>query len=605
MNKNSMAPTIAELRRRQRIFKRQIQNYTAELELANKSLNAEVAQRECVEEGLNLLLRIAQEMASAHDFPSAVDIALRRICEYTGWACGEAWVPSSDGTVLEFNQGCCGDSNGFEQFKRLSQNFRFPPGVGVPGLVWVSKQPEWVHDISAALRAKYPRCDLAKQFGLKSALGTPVFANGKVVAVLVFFMVEAGEADKRLAELVSTAAAQLGITLQHKRAEQALQEREALLQAIIDQSKNIIWVKDGEGHYQFINREFEQLFRISREDVKGRTDYDIFPGRIADAFRANDLKVAQTGATMEFEEIAPLEDGEHTYISNKFPLCQANGKAPTVCGIATDITERKRAEEFLELRIQRRTKQLLRVNGALQVEIAERRQIEEALQGSREQLRTLATRLQAAHESEKIHLAREIHDELSGTLTALKLDLALLPNRAAKDRGLFLEKLNSMAGLIDGTLARIRTVATELRPIVLDKFGLVAAIEWQIGEFEDRSGIRCETRLPTEVIPLDPEPSTAVFRILQEALTNVARHAHANKVVVDLGSEAGSLILTVSDNGKGIDEQMIHAAHSIGLLGMRERARSFGGTAEVTRSPGGGTLVSVRIPLHNNAGLSQ
>jgi signal transduction histidine kinase len=171
-----------------------------------------------------------------------------------------------------------------------------------------------------------------------------------------------------------------------------------------------------------------------------------------------------------------------------------------------------------------------------------------------------------------------------------------LPNRAAKDRNLFLEKLSSMSGLIDRTLARVHTIVTELRPVVLDKLGLVAAIEWQTGEFQDRSGIACETHLPTEEIPLDPEQSTAVFRILQEALTNVARHANATKVVVDLRSEAGILILAVRDNGKGIDEKAIYAHNSMGLLGMRERALSFGGTAEVTALPGGGTLVSVRIP---------
>jgi len=157
------------------------------------------------------------------------------------------------------------------------------------------------------------------------------------------------------------------------------------------------------------------------------------------------------------------------------------------------------------------------------------------------------------------------------------------------------EKLSSMSGLIDHTLARVHTIVTELRPVVLD-VGLVAAIEWQTNEFQERSGIVCETHLPTEEIPLDPERSTAAFRILQEALTNVARHADASKVVVDLRSEAGSLILAVRDNGKGIDENAIFAHNSLGLLGMRERALSFGGRTEVSRLPGRGTLVSVSIP---------
>ena len=163
----------------------------------------------------------------------------------------------------------------------------------------------------------------------------------------------------------------------------------------------------------------------------------------------------------------------------------------------------------------------------------------------REELRALAARLHAVREEERTRLAREIHDELSGSLTALKMDLSLLPDRVAKDHNLFLEKLSSMSQLIDNTLAQVRTIVTELRPVVLDKLGLIAAIEWQAREFQERSGIACETHLPVEEISLDRDRATAVFRILQEALSNVARHADASKVVVDLKREAESLILSV------------------------------------------------------------
>jgi signal transduction histidine kinase len=192
-------------------------------------------------------------------------------------------------------------------------------------------------------------------------------------------------------------------------------------------------------------------------------------------------------------------------------------------------------------------------------------------------------------------LAREIHDELSGTLTALKMDLFLLRDRA-EDQKLFLQKLSSMSELVDHSLARVRAIATELRPVVLDKLGLVAAIEWQIEEFHDRWGIACETHLPAGKFVLDSDRSTAVFRILQEALTNVVRHAHATKVVVDLKNEAGNVVLTVRDNGKGINPKALHYHASIGLLGMRERALSFGGKTEVARLPEGGTCVTVWIP---------
>lgn len=214
----------------------------------------------------------------------------------------------------------------------------------------------------------------------------------------------------------------------------------------------------------------------------------------------------------------------------------------------------------------------------------------------REDLRTLATRLHAAREDERTLLAREIHDELGGSLTALKMDLSLLPDRLAADHNLFLEKLNSMSQLIDTTLAQVRTIATGLRPVALDELGLVAAVDWQAREFQTRSGIACEVHVPAEDIPLDRARATAVFRILQEALANVARHADASKVVLALGSDGKHVTLMVRDDGKGIAASKIFERGSIGLLGMRERAMAFGGTLEIDALPMQGTRVTVRIP---------
>lgn len=230
-------------------------------------------------------------------------------------------------------------------------------------------------------------------------------------------------------------------------------------------------------------------------------------------------------------------------------------------------------------------------------EAIERFRTEEALKISREELRALAARLQAAREEERANLAREIHDELSGSLTALKMDISLLPDRAAKDKNLLLEKLNSMTALIDSALGRMHDIVTGLRPVVLDKFGLVAAMEWQTSEFQKRSGIICESDLPAEELPLDPDRSVAIFRIFQEALTNVVRHAGASKVRVVLKRGVDDFMLAVSDNGKGIGEEKIHAPTALGLVGMRERALALDGTMEIKRLPEQGTQVVVKIPV--------
>jgi len=231
-------------------------------------------------------------------------------------------------------------------------------------------------------------------------------------------------------------------------------------------------------------------------------------------------------------------------------------------------------------------------------DVTERRQAEEQLERSNEQLRSLSVRLQAVREEESIRIAREIHDELGGALTGLKMDLSWIGKRLSEQgHDPVRQKLQSALELIDETVVKVRNISTELRPSVLDDLGLAAAIEWQAREFEKRTEIRCEIVSLYEDITFSPEKSTAVFRIFQEILTNVSRHAHASLVEVDMKGQGGNLILKVSDNGRGIEEGKVTEAASIGLLGMRERATIFGGQVDVTGVDGRGTTVTVHIPF--------
>ncbi len=341
-----------------------------------------------------LLLTIMQAMDESDDFHSALAVALRKVCETTDWAYGEAWIPRADGTALEFGSAWYISAKGLDRFRELSEGYIFSPGIGLPGRVWESKQPEWIQDISIESEDKYPRCKLARDFGLKSALGIPIITNGMTVAVLAFFMFESRKEDKRQVELVSAVAAQLGSLIQRKQAEQALRESEERLQAIIDTSTRLIFVKDTQGRYILVNREYEKLLHMTREQIQGKTVYDLFPKETADGLWEDDLKVLKTGTPLEFEEIVPLHDGLHTYISNRFPLYNSAGIAYAVCGIATDITERKRMEEdlqqardTLEIRVQERTRELAKINEELRAEMAERQRAEEALQKSEREFR--------------------------------------------------------------------------------------------------------------------------------------------------------------------------------------------------------------------------
>lgn len=220
---------------------------------------------------------------------------------------------------------------------------------------------------------------------------------------------------------------------------------------------------------------------------------------------------------------------------------------------------------------------------------------------ARQQLRDLASYLQTAREEERAYVAREIHDELGQMLTALKIDLSWLEQRTPEAEPQVRERLLTMSDLIDATIHTVRRVATELRPGLLDDLGLIAALEWQAQDFEERTGLACERHLPDEDMSLNQDLATTLFRIFQETLTNVARHAHATRVQVSFERTPRHLTLTVQDDGVGITPAQIASPKSLGLIGIRERVRAWKGEASFRAAPDQGTSVVVRIPLNDAA----
>ena len=229
------------------------------------------------------------------------------------------------------------------------------------------------------------------------------------------------------------------------------------------------------------------------------------------------------------------------------------------------------------------------------------REAEKRLRRSNQELRSLSARLGAIREEESIRIARAVHDEIGQSLTALKLDLASVEKRLVRpveDGSQSLApRLQAMIGLVDSTLEAVHRISTELRPGVLHELGLEAAVGWYAREFETRTDIRCRIRSELDGMPLDDPRSTAAFRIFQEILTNVARHAAATEVDVVLWIDGGALALDARDNGRGIPEERISDSRCLGLLGMRERARSFDGNVSICRGSEGGTTIRMRIPL--------
>jgi PAS domain S-box-containing protein len=228
-------------------------------------------------------------------------------------------------------------------------------------------------------------------------------------------------------------------------------------------------------------------------------------------------------------------------------------------------------------------------------DITERKRMEEEILQSREDLRSLADHLSTIREDEKAKIARELHDELGQSLTAVLIDLRWLRNRLRKDQKALAERINTVATLTKGTIETIKRIQGELRPWMLDNLGLCETMDWQAKRFAERTRIPVTFDWNYDAV-IDPKIGIAIFRIFQEALTNVAKHAGATEILVELIQEDREVRLTVSDNGRGIEEAEVHKPLSFGLLGMRERVGAFNGSFIVQGNPGKGTTLRVRIP---------
>jgi signal transduction histidine kinase len=272
--------------------------------------------------------------------------------------------------------------------------------------------------------------------------------------------------------------------------------------------------------------------------------------------------------------------------------------------------EIKRLNDELEQRVVARTNELKVANEELRKEIAERKQAEEQLRATTEQLRALSARFQSAKEEEAIRIARELHDELGGALTSLKWELEAVDETISESSDqLQVQELRmrmaAMIRLTDTTTNTSRRIASELRPTALDDLGLTEAIEWQALQFQERTGITVQCECTLENLGLSGEQSTAVFRIFQEALTNILRHAQATRVNIQMKVEDGEFILTISDNGRGLTDEEKLGQHTLGLLGMRERAHLIGGEVSITSAKRRGTIITVRLPVANQEAVKK
>jgi len=359
----------------------------------------------------------------------------------------------------------------------------------------------------------------------------------------------------------------------------------------------------GEAVYRFnteeaLRRNEESLYEAQRVAHLGNWDWNIQTNQLYwsdEIYRIFGLSPQQFGATYG-AFLDSVHTGDRDFVKKAVNEALYEGKPYSIDHriVLPDGTVRivhEQAEVIFD-----KDGKSVRMLGTVQ-DITDLKRAEEELKRSYEQLRNLSAHLQSVREEERINIAREIHDELGQALTALKIDTSMLGTKLYPDHKPLVEKTESMIKRIDETIQSVKRICTELRPAILDHFGLSAAIEWHAGEFERLTGVKSDISFEPKEIILDEDLSTAVFRILQEALTNVARHAEATAVKVNLKLKDGNIILEVEDNGKGITERQISNRKSFGLLGIKERANFLKGDVKINSLKNKGTTVTVSIPL--------
>lgn len=349
-----------------------------------------------------------------------------------------------------------------------------------------------------------------------------------------------------------------------KLAEQALKDSEMKYRRLVENLDEGIWVIDQNSYTTFVNPRLTEIMGYSADEMIGHSLFDFIE---KEAFQNTAAAVERRkSGQREHREVdiltklkAPVTISVETY-----PLFDSDNKYLGAVAAITDITERKWAFEEIE--------------------------------SSRDLLRKLASSIENVREEERTNIAREIHDELGQNLTGLKMNLSWLAKKLVDQKKLH-DKVLHMSDLVDVTIDEVRRIATELRPGMLDELGLGAAMVWHGKNFAQESGIECRVEIDGSVRELSRQTSTAMFRIFQEALTNVARHAKASSIVTVLNMEDGNLKMEISDDGVGISDASVDDPKSIGLLGMKERALALHGSVLISSGKGSGTKITTLIPV--------
>ena len=444
-----------------------------------------------------------------------------------------------------------------------------PRGRGVLGTVLRGGKPIRIADLtkhpdSVGFPPHHPR--------MKSFLGVSLILKGRVIGDL-YLTDKKGAPDFTQEDetLVALFANQAAIAIENARlfrdeqsarieseaaqqavfrAEAAEQESQKQLHNVLDNTTAIVYIKDIKGHYIFINHRYEKLFHVSREEIKGKTDHYVFPKEVAEVLRANDRRVLETGTPLEQEEVVPLDDGPHTYISTKHLLYDMKGEPYAVYSISTDITDRKQVEK--------------------QMAIAEERE----------------------------RISRDLHDGIIQSIYAVGLNLEDLSEKAPKKPEEANQRVAQAVDDLNQIIRDIRSYIMELRPRELQGRTFDKALQSLVTYLEERTGVTVDLHVEVELVELPERYAVNLWHIFQEAFSNIEKYAHATKVTITLDVTGGKLNLDICDDGIGFELEKAEGGRGYGLSNIKDRSEKLGGILDIDTALGKGTKLLIRIPYY-------
>jgi PAS domain S-box-containing protein len=516
----------------------------------------DVSTRRRAEQRLTLQHAVARLLASQR--PPLGEEILQAICDALDWDVGVLWIVEARKARLRFLDAFRAPGIHARAFLEASRAMSPSIGTGLPGLAWQRREPVWIEDVPEA-GSFFVRGEIARNDGLHGAFCFPIALGDEVLGVLDFWSREVRTPDADLLQLASTLGKQLGQFIGRRRAEAAARGGQRQLRAILDNTTAVVYLASVDGALLLVNERATRFFGPQAAAI-GRRFEDLLPAELARTFRERHARAVEASGLLETEEVLVDGGAPLTYLAHSFLLRDAALQPYGVCTILNDITDRKRAEE---------------------------------------DVRALAAELSAAEDAERRRLARDIHDSIGQTLSALKIEVGKLPREPDRHADLA-SALDGSLAILDRLIAQTRTLTFDLYPAMLDDLGLVPTLQSYADEWSARTRVHIEVTEKGARRALSTSIANYLFRSIKELLNNIWKHASATEVVVAVHFQPAGIRVLVADDGVGFDPAFAlspRGRQGLGLADIRQRVIHLGGQFLIDAAKGQGTQVILELPM--------